>query len=272
MSADNTIRELLCKYFQSQSNLNVNNINVNNQKDDLEKFAHDQGLECPNFDDGKSMSEFMSELWAMVMERIIEPVWGEIFSNETVHQRPPYIKGFRLTKYGRKLLEGLPIDRPDQYIDYLKDQVKTIDAQVIVYVRESLESYKLGCYFAASVMLGVASELIFESLIDTYTNAIPQNAQAQFRKKTDGKSISIKYEEFKKKLPDIMGVKGLNGKEGFKHAIEVTLDTIRSYRNYAAHSHDGMVPRHIIMCNLNAFPIFCERLYNVIEWFKHNGI
>lgn len=268
MSADNTIRELLCKYFKNHLFLNSDS---SNQGDSLKKFAQGQRLECPSFDYQKNMSE----LWAMVMERIIEPVWEGF---------PVYLQKFKLTEYGRKLLEGLPIDRPDQYIDYLEAQVKNIDDQVIVYVRESLKSYNLGCYFASSVMLGVASERLFEILLDAYINAIGDpNDRKKFEQEISSMAVAAKHKKFmNESLQKLTGKQGLTGKDDsegrrirneFENAIKITFDTIRSYRNYASHPHDGMVPRHIIMCNLNAFPIFCERLYNVIEWLiKHNGI
>ena len=52
----------------------------------------------------------------------------------------------------------------------------------------------------------------------------------------------------------------------------VAFDILRSYRDYAAHPRDGEVPRHIIMCNLNAFPLFCQRVYQAIEWLGVNGV
>ena len=249
------IRNFLCKYFQNSPRLDADQ---SNQKNDFKKA----GLESINF----SYEEIMSELWDMVMERIIEPIWQGAYRG---------LNHFILTRYGKELLESLPIDCPNDYIDYLKSQVPKIDSQVIVYVRESLHSYNLQCYFAASVMLGVAAERLFELLMDAYTNAVQDpNAKRQFQQRTTGRGINQQYAEFKKKLPDLIGSNRLTARfrDEFRHAIEITFDSIRSYRDYAAHPRNGVVPRHIIKGNLEAFPLFCSRLYQVIEFLRQNPV
>ena len=210
----------------------------------------------------------------MVMERVIQPTFDEAMNNTSLS-----ITSFQLTEYGEKFLQGLPIDRPNQYLNHLKSEVPNIDQRILVYVRESLDCYNLGCYFASSVMLGVATETLFELLLDAYTKSkfLPtEKAQEQFKGKTEGKSISIQYDEFKKKLPDLTGKNGIEAadstatrylREDFKHAIEITFNCILSYRNYAAHPRsNGVVPRHIIMGHLNAFPPFCSHIYQAIDY------
>lgn len=251
------LRDFLRQYFQNRPSLTIDH--NTNLLETLRKFAKENGLECP-IQDTKECWKVRSKLWDMVMERIIEPTWFE--------GSPYFIDGFMLTEYGQELLKGLPIDRPNQYLDYLKSQVPNIDSQIVVYVRESLVSYNLGCYFAASVMLGVAAERLFELLID-----------AQFKRKTVGRGISQQYDEFKKKLSGLVGSNGITAGDGpsttrfrqeFKHAVEITFDSIRSYRDYAAHPRNGTVPRHVIKGNLDAFPLFCQRLYQAIEWLNKN--
>jgi hypothetical protein len=107
------------------------------------------------------------------------------------------------------------------------------------------------------------------------------NVQTQFNQRTVGREISQQYDEFKKKLPDLVGTNGPTGQDGtltrrltdgFKNTTEINFDSICSYRNYAAHPRGGQVPRHIIICNLNAFPLFCQRVYQWIEWLGSNGV
>ena len=266
-SKSENLRDFLRQYFQNRPSLDV--CSDSDLLKTLRDFANESGVECP-IRDYNECSRVMPRLWDMVMERIIEPRWSGGLAS--------HITGFGLTEYGQKLLEGLPIDRPNQYLDYLRSRVQNIDPQIIVYVRESLISYNRGCYFATTVMLGVASETLFELLIDAYAKTIQdQVKQESFRRKMERSGISQQYNEFKKKLPDLVGRNGITAgdrpsttrfRQEFKHAIEITFDTLRSYRDYAAHPRDGEVPRHIIMCNLNAFPLFCQRLYQAIEWLK----
>jgi hypothetical protein len=271
------LRSLLCQYFQTKIRLEIRN--EYKLAEELGKFAADKGCDSLDFSDMSAIvPTLVRVLWDMVMERVVEPELG-------IPSNPPGdagIKALRRTEYGKQLLQGLPIDRPNKYLDHLKSRVPDIDPQIIVYVRESLRSYNLGCYFASSVMLGVASERLFELLIDAYADAIQDSTkQDRFRRKVAGKGISQQYQEFKKKLPDLVGSNGITAGDGpsttrfrreFRHAVEITLDSIRSYRDYAAHPRDGEVPPHIIMCNLNAFPLFCQRLYQAIEWLGKNVV
>ena len=263
------LRDLLDHYFRHNERLRI--LNAESIQKQLQDFARKQDIEIVVPEE----KQIYPILWDMVMERIIQPAIEKIVYG-------PGIAAFCRTEYGEKFLQGLPIDRPNQYLDYLESEVPNIDKRIPVYVRESLDCYNLGCYFASSVMLGVATETLFELLIDAYTKYIPkQNEQTQFKQKTEGKSISIQYNEFKKKLSDLTGKNGIEAadptstrylQEYFKHDIEITFNCIRSYRNYAAHPRsNGVVPRHIIMGHLNAFPPFCSHIYQAIDDLKQKA-
>ena len=129
------LRNIIYKYLQTKSLLNADN-----PEQILEKFAVMEHLEWPGGD-------VWGTLWDMIMERIIKPRW---------HTTAGSLERFQLTEYGENLLKGLPIDRPNKYIEYLRSQVPNIDPRIIVYVEESLKSYNLGCYFASAIVLGVA--------------------------------------------------------------------------------------------------------------------
>ena len=261
-----TLRDLLDCYFRQNLSIGISGI-----KNELQEFAQKQNIEIAIL----SEQQIYQLLWDMVMERIIQPT----FVRDGNSLKVP---SFYRTEYGENFLQGLPIDRPNQYLDYLQSEVPNIDKQIPVYVRESLDCYNLGCYFASSVMLGVATETLFELLIDAYTKFIPtQREQTQFKQKTEGKSISIQYNEFMKKLPTLTGKNGIEAddstatrylREDFKHDIEITFNCIRSYRNYAAHPrNNGVVPRHIIMGHFYAFPLFCSHIYQAIDYFKQKA-
>jgi len=262
-----SLRDLLDCYFQQHKGIRI----MDSVENVLQKFAEEQNIKVEKLRE----RQIYQVLWDMVMERIIQPAF-------TKHNQFAEITSFYLTEYGENFLQGLPIDRPNQYLDYLESEVANIDQRILVYVRESLDCYNLGCDFASSVMLGVATETLFELLLDAYTKFIPTpKAQTEFKKRTEGKTISKQYDEFKNKLPDLTGTNGIEAadatstrylREDFKHAIEVTFNCIRSYRNYAAHPRsNGVVPRHIIMGHLNAFPPFCSHIYQAIDYLKQKA-
>lgn len=267
------LRDFLCKYFRQKHILAVDVETT--LRDDLRRFADEQNAEIPAQAD--NYQEVVSELWNMALERIVEPVW------RGYQHRACEIRQFRITEYGGQFLEGPPIDRPNQYIDHLKAEVPTkVDDQLVVYVRESLDAYNVSCYFASTVMLGVAAERLLEILLDAYTNAIQtQTKRDKFEDRTTGKQVSKQYDEFMKRLCDLTGKNGITDgdqattnriRHGFEQAMKITFDTIISYRNYAAHPHNGEVPRHIIQELLVGFPLFCQRVYHAIEWLRNNKI
>lgn len=175
------LRDLLCKYFRGKHKLSV--YYTGSAGNSLAAFGHQLGTKVPiqAYDYGV----VLSEVWNMTMERIVQPEWSAGSTGRYV------ISGFKLTEYGATFLEGPPIDHPSQYIEHLRERVANIDDEVITYVRESLTAYNHGCYFASTVMLGIASERLFEILLDAYTDFIPtQNAQTQFKRKITGRGIS----------------------------------------------------------------------------------
>jgi hypothetical protein len=267
----NDLRCFLCEYFKERETLGIES--EPSLLDTIKSFAGSRGIQNP-MQKGASYHEVISELWNMTMERILELKWsGGSISG---------VQGFNCTEYGRQLLEGPPIDRPNEYIDHLKKQVPKIDEQVIVYVRESLTAFNRDCCFASAVMLGVASERLFELLLDAYANAMhDQKKQTRFRQKIAGRGVRTQYTLFLTKLCDLTGKNGITDKDpssttrlrqDLKHAVKITFESIRSYRDYAAHPRNGVVPRHIIRDHLAGFPLFCQRLYQAIEWLKNNKI
>lgn len=95
-------------------------------------------------------------------------------------------------------------------------------------------------------------------------------------------SIAGKHNKFvNEALPKLTGKQGLTGKDKsedhrirkeFEYSIKITFDTIRSYRNFAAHPYNGIVPKEIIRDNLTSFPLFCQRLYHAIGWLISNKV
>lgn len=190
---------------------------------------------------------------------------------------PPSRPEFLITPYGVKCIQegvlGSLVHKPNQYIDYLKSHIPNMDPRIVIYLRESLEGFNRGLYFSSSVMLGVASETLFEIFIEAYTSAISnKNEQARFERKTKERINAVHKEFIKRELPKLKGKDNFPYKGEFESAITITFDTIRSYRDFAAHPYDGDIPRDIVRNNLSAFLLFCQRMYRAIDWLKQNQV
>lgn len=269
VSISETMRDLLERYLKDQNGRLKNDNGLFKR---LEEFARQEGVDgFERFKENSTLtSEFGFVLWELVMSGVLTPLDKSIDSTSSVSVGST----FGLTPYGRELLEGIPIHRPNRYLDYLTSQAPRIDSRIVVYLRESLHACNRGLYFSSSVMLGVASETLFEVFIRTYTNAIRDtNEQKRFERKTKDRRISVIYDEFiSKGLPKLKGINNFPYKREFEHAVTITFDTIRSYRDYAAHPCDGDIPRDIVRDNLTAFFSFCLRMYRAIDWLQQNKI
>jgi hypothetical protein len=62
---------------------------------------------------------------------------------------------------------------PEGYMRRLRTHTPELDPAVLGYVEEALRAFNARCYLAASVMLGVASEVVVSSLAGRVAEAVP---------------------------------------------------------------------------------------------------
>jgi hypothetical protein len=176
---------------------------------------------------------------------------------------------YHRTKYGDMVMrntEYQPHD-PDGYLTRIRTEILDIDNVIIRYLEESLSCYRKNLLLAAAVMLGCAAEKAILLLIDTFGNTLSCNNRAEFERETNTFIISRKYralwmrlEPMARELPNNLG-------DNLRNVIDGIFDIIRTTRNEAGHPSGNIIEKEAVHANLLLFPIFCKRIYGLIQHF-----
>jgi hypothetical protein len=176
---------------------------------------------------------------------------------------------YHITEYGEKVLENTeyqPHD-PSGYLKKIRTEISTLDPVIIRYLEECLNCFRHNLLLSAAVMLGCASEKAVLLLIESFGNTLGEDKSA-FEKETNTFIISRKYnalwsrlEPMAKSLPDGLG-------DQLGNIIDRTFDIIRNTRNEAGHPSGNTIEKETIHANLLLFPIFCKRIYKLINHFS----
>jgi hypothetical protein len=103
--------------------------------------------------------KFMDVVHDLMIEGVIR--YGR--TADPINSQPPFMS---ITSYGRKALQTtkiIPHD-PDGYLDYFKKEVPKVDELILKYLAESIQCFNRNNLLASAVMLGVASEAVFDVL------------------------------------------------------------------------------------------------------------
>ena len=212
-----------------------------------------------NWQDRLTLNEI---LWEFLVQGILAP--GDDPG------RDPDLPSFHVTEYGMRCLrerEFCPYD-PQGYIDRLQGlaQGRGLDEIILVYVRESLTTFRMGCYFASAVMLGVAAEQCVDMLIAAYRNSVEDETKRRKIEKISDRPVSQRFEFIRRELPNT----GLTRE--LKDALDIRLSgiftLIRCARNEAGHPATEPVDRNAAYINLQLFPKFCERVYQLLQHLR----
>lgn len=176
---------------------------------------------------------------------------------------------FHLTSYGQRVLENTeyqPYD-PDGYLRKIQAEITGIDPVIIRYLEECLACFRRNLLLSAAVMLGCAAEKAIIQLVEVFGVTLQNEDKVVFEKDTSTFIISRKYnalwsrlEPMAKTLPDNLG-------DHLGNILDRIFDIIRTTRNEAGHPSGNPIEKETVHANLLLFPIFCKRIYKLIEHF-----
>lgn len=239
---------------------------IKRQKISLGDFKQQLKQLYTDFDEHDAL-KVQEILWELLVEGVLAPGFDE------GHLNLPQI---HLTEYGQKCLDAehiLPHD-PDGYIKRFEKRIdQEIDSIVLTYVRESLYTFLGGHYLASTVMLGVASERCIDLLIDAYATALSsQKKRAIFieKIKSSGRSIKRRFDLLRDRLLPLQLPSPIHDALDIQLSGIFTL--IRMSRNSVGHPTGRIVDRNAVYGNLLVFPQYATRVYDLIDFFKHNHI
>ena len=130
-------------------------------------------------------------------------------------------------------------------------------------------TFAAGRYFAATVVLGVASERCVDLLIEAYSNALPAgNQREQFQRKVKqaGRSVKRRFDILRDSLLNTDLPPNLGNALDIQ--LSGTFTVIRYSRNDAGHPTGLAIDRDTAYGNLLLFPQYCKRVYGLIRHFQ----
>src|SRR5262249_44325080 len=80
---------------------------------------------------------------------------------------------FRLSHFGKRILANQQVyffHDVSTYEALIVSEIPKIDATTLLYLKEAMQAFRAGCILSSSVMLGVAAEHTFLTLLDTIDN------------------------------------------------------------------------------------------------------
>ncbi len=230
-----------------------------------------------SFFEGKSITLDADVNDWCAIPQIIHELYIEGIINPGQKIRPRTITGdflkfplFHVTAYGEKVLENTEYQAydPDGYLQKIKADIPTIDPVIIRYLEECLSCFRRNLLLSAAVMLGCASEKAILLLINSFGMTLQETDKTAFEKETNTFIISRKYNALWSRLKSMAG--SLPDKLGDKleSILHNIFDIIRTTRNEAGHPSGNIIEKETVHANLLLFPIFCKRIYKLIDHFS----
>ncbi len=177
---------------------------------------------------------------------------------------------FHLTQYGQSVLtqtEYQPHD-PDGYLQKILTDLPAIDPVIIRYLEECLSCFRRNLLLSAAVMLGCAAEKAILLLIEVFAKTLEGTDKTEFERQINTFIITRKYralwsrlEPMAPQMPDNLG-------NNLESIIHNTFDIIRTTRNDAGHPSGNAIEKETVHANLLLFPIFCRRIYKLLNHFS----
>jgi hypothetical protein len=196
---------------------------------------------------------------------IIRPGLNDGINNQLSH--------YHVTEFGKEKLKGgaaSPYD-PDGFLKRLQKEVPSLDPIILVYLAESLHTFRIGCLLSSTIALGCASEKALLLLVGSYADALPEPRQKKFRQNTENRLIKRQFEEFSKMLDSHL--RGLPGdlSDDVDVALNALFTMFRNQRNEAGHPTGKPVAREQAYANLVVFPVYVKKVYALIDWLRTNS-
>jgi len=208
-------------------------------------------------------------IWSLIIQGIIVPGRPNEFGSSG-------LPSFTITDWGKQCLakgEYLPHDAV-RYVEKIKTEIPNIDADVVLYLTESLCAFRSGAYLSSAVMTGVAAEKVLLLLQTAVENALPTAPRKQkFSAETGGRPAKKIHDEVWKRVQPVQAQLASSiGKDDICAELAGIFHLIRKTRNDAGHPTGRLVGREDAMGLLSLFPGYAKTAYGTIAWLGSNPL
>lgn len=212
------------------------------------------------------------------IDSIVREIIQELENNGVIYEGQAGGQGdmsnypwFTITEHGKDVIlkeDWLPYD-PDGYLKSLKEKVPELDDISFVYIGESISAFNRRHLLSATITLGVASENLMLSLIESYLNWIKNPLRKEkFEKAINNKWISTQYKEFKQEFKLDINQLPKEIQSDWETYLDGIFNFIRLNRNDAGHPTGKEMNAKIVYASLQIFADYARYLYDLIAYLK----
>ncbi len=190
--------------------------------------------------------------------------WGYNLANPD----PPFC---HLTEEGRKALQHLSRDpaNPDGYLAHLSSVAK-LNPITESYIVEALKTYNAGCYKAAAIMIGVATENILLEIRDNLVNKL-KSLGHKYNKDLEDWRIKRALDALKKVIDSKKSDIAQELFESYEAYWSAFIQQIRTSRNEAGHpSSLGAITEESVHASLLIFPELARLADSLSKWIANH--
>lgn len=199
-----------------------------------------------------------------------------VISPGAIGNMGPNLPNFHVTEYGLRCLnasEILPYD-VDDYLTALNN-IRGLDEWANYYIKQGLMCYNANCYESSLIMVGLANEVIAESLMKNYCSYLDKKhpgERSRFEELINaGRCISNKYLKYRDHLKNFSMGRDRNLKSLNVYLDELANDTYLSYlrltRNELAHPTALQIDKITALMIFISMIKYCERQYKFIDYY-----
>jgi hypothetical protein len=176
---------------------------------------------------------------------------------------------FRLSSYGARIIANQDtyfFHDVSTYEQLIRKEIPSIDDVTLLYLKEAMQAFRVGCLLSATVMLGVATEHTFNLLIETIDGN--STHAATFQSVARERGILRRVNKFKGIIDTQLASLTPEIKEDLDTHFTGILSIIRNFRNQSGHPSGQIIGREQTYVLLQLFIPYCKKMYQLMDHFR----
>lgn len=204
-------------------------------------------------------------VWRLIAQGVVTP---------GINAANPELPWFRVTDYGRAVLEAGRLV-PHDPAGYLKELSSVASARLkkrlLPTVEEALRCFTSGCHVAATMMLGIASEITFLYLYSTMIDNLKNPAEKARVAKHAG--VRTKHRWVLEKYQALSSADRRKLPESLDTTLSPLYDLIRMQRNEIGHPRESLpaISKGLSASYFQMFPLFVADVQKYERFCRRYG-
>lgn len=210
--------------------------------------------------DSQDREIFLEVFWDLFRQGIIT-----LGLNDSNRQFP----FFRVSSHGKRILENQEsyfFHDVSTYEQLIRNEIPKIDDVTMIYLKEAMQAFRVGCMLSSTVMLGVSTEHTFDLLIETINNN-PTHAPAYQAVNSQWGALR-RVNKFKTILDTQLSTLSRDIKEDLDTHFAGILSVIRNFRNQSGHPSGHIIDREQCYVLLQLFIPYGRKMYQLMNHFS----